>query len=62
MRRLLSVLALVVTAAPLTAQSDRTALTRRLDSLSVEGHDQIPRSQPEPVSSQSTDRNVIAAE
>lgn len=34
MRRLLSVLALIVTAAPLAAQSDRAALTRRLDSLS----------------------------
>ncbi len=34
MRRLLTVLALVVSAAPLSAQSDRAALVRRLDSLS----------------------------
>ena len=34
MRRLLTVLAFVVTTAPLAAQSDRAALTRRLDSAS----------------------------
>ncbi|MEO7714231.1 MAG: serine hydrolase domain-containing protein, partial [Gemmatimonadaceae bacterium] len=34
MRRLLTVFALIVTAVPLAAQSDRAVLTRRLDSLS----------------------------